>query len=212
MDALDQLIGPADDLLSRVDSLLTRSGAPADHPLWPLLRRLGVLPGDAVSAVAAVRPAALAAVGPVLGGLTEEYAELSFPDTGGWQGSAAEAYATRSASLAAQVTGGATALAETARWADAVADWAGRMRLAVARTLALVLTSAEAVAVVTEAADAVPAAADIAARVLQTVADAYAEAEDLVTNWSYLRDEAPAESPATTAPNVMPSAIKAEWG
>jgi len=47
MDLLDRVTGPAADLLARVDDGLLAEGAPAGHPIWPLLRRAGALPGDA---------------------------------------------------------------------------------------------------------------------------------------------------------------------
>ena len=91
MDALDRLAAPARELLSRVDGMLTRIGAPEDHPLWPLVRRLRVLPGDAVAALAAVEPAPLSAAGPALRTLSGQYAQprATPPD---WAGPAAEAF------------------------------------------------------------------------------------------------------------------------
>lgn len=199
MDALDRIVGAGLDLLSRVDSVLARFGAPEHHPVWPLLRRLGVLPGDAVGAVAALRPASLAGVGPDLRLLSREYAELPILRRLEWQGQAADAFGARWTAFSAHLTGETDSLAsrliDTARYAEAVADWADRTRLAVARTLAAVLTSAEAVTVITGT-DLVPlAAADIAARVLGAVADAYDEAEELLAGWPGLLDELTVEPP-----------------
>jgi hypothetical protein len=193
MDALDRLAGPANDLLSRVDDALSRAGAPADHPLWPLLRRLKVLPGDAVAAVTALRPAAIADAGPALRALSGEYAQphATPPD---WQGPTAEAFTAGWTTLSAYVEQGlAERLAETASYAEAVADWLARTRLAVARTLATVMASAEAVTVQTgaEPGEVVRAAADIAARVLGAVADAYAQADPLLATWSGRLGELP---------------------
>jgi hypothetical protein len=204
MDALDRLAGPARDLLSRVDATLTRGGAPEDHPLWVLVRRLGTLPGEAVGAVAALSPAPLAAAGPALRTISGRYAEPpgTLPD---WRGPAAEAFTARWAALSAHVEHGlAGQLAETASFADAVAGWVSRTRLAVARTLAVVLTSAEAVTIGYggEPAEVLRAAADIAARVLDTVAGAYAEAEELLETWSGRLGELP----LTPAPPGAPGA------
>jgi hypothetical protein len=204
MDALDRLAGPAHDLLSRVDATLSRTGAPADHPLWPLLGRLRGLPGEAVATVAALRPAPLSAAGSDLRTLSGQYAQRPARPggtAGDWRGPAAAAFTTRWAGLCAHVEHGlAGRLTDSAGYAEAVADWIGRTRLAVARTLALVMTSAEAVAVAYEAdpAQVARAAADIAARVLGTVADAYAQADALVAEWS----DRLAELPFTPPPAV----------
>jgi hypothetical protein len=202
MDALDQLVGPAQDLLSEVDATLTRAGAPDDHPVWPLLRRLRALPGEAVDAVAALSPAPLAAAGPALRTLAGQYAQprATPPD---WRGPAAEAFTARWATLSAHVEHGlAERLADTAFFSDAVADWVSRTRLALARTLAVVLTSAEAVTMGygPEPAQVVRAAADIAARVLAPIADAYAQADALLATWSGRLDELPFTPPSPVPP------------
>jgi hypothetical protein len=203
MDALDRLAGPALELLSRVDATLARAGAPRDHPLWPLLRRLRVLPADAVAAVVAVKPAPLSAAGPALRTLSRQYAQprATPPD---WKGPAARAFTARWASLSAHVEHGlAGRLAETASYADEVADWVSRTRLAVAGTLAVVLSSTEAVAIGSgaESAEVARAAADIASRVLGTIAHAYAQADALVAVWSGPLGELP-----FTPPPPMPAA------
>jgi hypothetical protein len=202
MDALDRLAEPARPLLSNVDNVLVRTGAPGDHPIWPLLRRLRVLPGDAVAAVAALGPAPLAAAGPALRALSGEYAQpqATLP---AWQGPAAEAFAARWTTLSAYVEQGlAERLADTAGYAEAVADWVSRTRLALARALAAVMTSAQAVTLgtCTEPGQVVRAAADIASHVLGTVADAYAEADLLRESWSGRLNELPFAPPPTAPP------------
>jgi hypothetical protein len=196
MDALDRLAGPARDLLSRVDAALARTGAPPDHPLWPLVRRLGVLPGDAVAAVAALRPGPLAGAGPALRALSSQYAQ-----PGGtpppWHGPAAEAFTAGWTALSGYVEEGlAGRLADTACYAEAVVGWIGRTRLAVARALAAVMTSAEAVTMGSggEPTQMPRAAADIAARVLGAVADAYAQADALLATWPGRLGELPFRS------------------
>ena len=208
MDALDRLAGPALELLSRVDATLTRSGAPDGHPLWPLLRRLRVLPGDAVAAVAALRPAPLAAAGPALRALSGQYAQphATPPD---WQGPAAAAFTARWTTLSGYVGDGlAERLADTASYAQAVADWVGRTRLAVARTVATAMASEQALTLGTDAepGEAVRAAADIAARVLGTVADAYAQADMLLEAWSGRLGELPF-TPPPAAPAGHPGSV-----
>lgn len=214
MDPLDRLAGPATDLLGRVDELLTNGGAPADHRIWPLLRRLRTLPGDAVASVAALQAAPLAAAGAAVRALIPGYDEAGslVNRAVAWEGAAASAFTTHRDSLAAHLGGEAGRdgepgngpignseslagrLAQTAGYADAVAGWIDRTRLDLARTLAEALGCAEAVVVVAERV-AEPtttggrAAADIGARVLATVAAAYDEAESLPQRWATAQDE-----------------------
>jgi hypothetical protein len=200
MDAFDRLAGPAHELLSRVDTILTRAGAPDDHPLWPLLRRLRALPGDALATIAALEPAPLSAAGSALRTISGQYAQPSGP-LPGWRGPAAETFTARWASLSAHVEHGlAGRLADTAAYAEAVVDWVSQTRLAVACSLAVVLSSAEAVAVAVgsgaEPTEVGRAAADIAARVLGTIADAYAEADKMMADWSRRLGELPFTPPA----------------
>lgn len=210
MDALDQLAGPAAGLLNQVDDLLARAGAPAHHPIWPLLRRLRTLPGEAVGAVAALQRAPLAAAGPSLGALAREYedARADLADGGSWEGVGAEAFAAHRASLAAYLADGPESmtgrLAATASYADALAEWVTHTRAALAESLADVLGSVEAVAVVTGAGSdpqptAAQAAAEIGARVLGTVAEAYDEAETLLHRWAPRLAELPYRGPADGA-------------
>jgi hypothetical protein len=244
MDALDLLAEPARELLDLVDATLGRVGAPDDHPVWPLLRRLGALPGAAIGVITELRPAPLAAIGPSLRTLAAEYGQLStaVPSELGWQGAAAEAFAAQWAALSAHLGGGATPalrngagagtggsalphtgdggddlaarLAATAGYVEAVASWISRIRQALAGTLAAALASAEAVALVTGPAVAgwladaittparpvpahvVMAAADIAARVLDPIAQAYDEAEELLETWTARLVELPYRPPA----------------
>ncbi|MEE6261294.1 hypothetical protein [Plantactinospora sonchi] len=194
MDALDHLAVPGADLLARVDTLLGTAGAPAGHPVWPLLRRLRVLPGDALDAVLACRPAPLVAAGAATrtAGRAYDDVRVALAEPVGWRGPAAEAYAAQRRALVTYLGDGpgslAGRMAATAGYAEAVADWIGRTRAALARTLAEVLGSAEAVTVVTTpAAGQVPgtvAAAEIGVRVLATVAEAYDEVEALSGRWA----------------------------
>lgn len=62
MDALDRLAEPGLDLLRRVDALIA-AGVPEGHRVWPLLRRMQVLPGDAVRGFLDLHPAPLAGAG-----------------------------------------------------------------------------------------------------------------------------------------------------
>ncbi|GAB3964800.1 hypothetical protein V1634_00895 [Plantactinospora veratri] len=216
MDVLDQLAEPAVALSGRVDDLLAAAGAPDRHRIWPLLRRLRVLPGDAVRAVLGLRPGALADAAEVNAELRRACHEAGavLADGGSWQGPAAEAYAAHRTALAGQLTGLAGRADATAAYAEAVAGWIAESRYALARTLADVLGSAEAVAVTTArtggsgltpsglASGGLPvesAAAEIGARILATVAEAYDRAEALPRRWAAeldLLDHRSPESPA----------------
>jgi|HigsolmetaAR206D_1030411.scaffolds.fasta_scaffold00514_3 hypothetical protein len=193
-DALDHLAGPADALLDRVDRLLATAGAPDGHRIWPLLRRLRVLPGDAARALLACRSAPLTGVGAAARAAVRAYGDArdALAAVDSWRGPAAETYAARRRALGAYLAAGPESLAgrmaATAGYAEEVAGWIDRSRTALARTLAEVLGSAEAVAVVTGR-DADPtvvasAAAEIGARVLATVAEAYDVAETLPRRWA----------------------------
>lgn len=200
MDALDHLAPTAVDLLSRVDERLAGSGAPPDHPVWTLLGRLRVLPGAGMAWVAGLRPMPLTVAGRTLRGVLQEYADVhhlltAVPAGGsgagddGWQGSTAELFAAHRAALVTHLAGPAesmtTRIEATAAYADAVADWIDNGRAALARTLADVLVSAEAVTVragtstVPETERAM-AAAEIGWRVLATVADVHDQGEVLL--------------------------------
>lgn len=186
MDPLDRLAGPAADLLGRVDDLLAEAGAPDGHRIWPLLRRLRVLPAEAVTAVAALRPEPMTAAAAALRDLTRGYAHAGAALAGelDWAGAGAEAYTAHRDALATHLTGLTGRLEDDASFLDALADWMTAGRRALARTLAEVLGSAEAVAVVVGPIGGSPvtpaaAAAEIGVRVLATVADLYERGEAL---------------------------------
>ncbi len=219
MDPLDRLLDPATALLGRVDAVLDRVGAPAGHPVWRPLRRLGALPGAAAGTVAALHPAAPAATAPRLAALAREYEQTAaaVPRPSSWQGPAAEAYTARRDALTAHLAGGPDSLAgrldATAAYAESLAAWVTGARLALARTLALVLGSAEAVTLATatglghgeragEATPVVLAAAEIGVRVLDTVAEAYDRAEALLDEGIRVAAETPFREPADSAGGV----------
>ncbi|MGS2615641.1 hypothetical protein ACVCAH_14130 [Micromonospora sp. LZ34] len=200
MDALDRLAEPGLDLLRRVDTLLA-AGAPEGHRVWPLLRRMQVLPGEAVRGFLDLRPAPLAAAGHAVRRHVRAYDEVgaALTDPVVWSGPAAGAYGQARTALLRHLDEGPESLVgrleSTAGYADALADWVEGSRLALARALADVLRSAEAVAVV--AATTMPgavtpprptgpggvAAAEIAARVLAVLCVAYDGAETLLRQW-----------------------------
>ncbi|MBX7269435.1 hypothetical protein KIF24_27765 [Micromonospora sp. Llam7] len=214
MDALDRLAEPGLDLLRRVDALLA-AGAPEGHRVWPLLRRMQVLPGDALRSFLDLRPAPLATAGHAVRRHVHGYdhACAALTDPVRWSGSAAMAYGQSRAALLRHLDEGPESLVgrldATAGYADALADWVEGSRLAVARALAEVIGSAEAVSVVaatsvTRAASVTgPAspgggsAAEIAARVLGVLCVAYDGAENLLRQWSPSLAESPWRPAAT---------------
>ncbi|MFY1705571.1 hypothetical protein ACN28G_28300 [Micromonospora sp. WMMA1923] len=153
MDALDRLAEPGLDLLRRVDTLLA-GGAPEGHPVWPLLRRLQVLPAEAVRGFLDLHPAPLTTAGDEVRRLIRSYDQACAPltDPVAWSGPAAASYGQARAALLRHLDEGPESLIgrleSTAGYADALADWVERSRIALARTLAEVLGSTEAVTVV----------------------------------------------------------------
>ncbi|MFI0794343.1 hypothetical protein ACH4OY_16915 [Micromonospora rubida] len=196
MDALDRLAEPGLDLLGRVDTLLA-GGAPDGHRLWPLLRRMQVLPGDAVRGFLELHPAPLTDAGHAVRTLVRGYDEVcrTLIDPAAWSGPAASAYDQARTTLLRHLDEGPESLVgrleATAGYADALADWVEGSRLALARSLADVLGSAEAVRVRAATAPGAEAgavgplaAADVAYRVLSVLGVAYDGAETLLRQWS----------------------------
>jgi hypothetical protein len=211
MDLLDRVYPIAAGLLDQVDSTLLTAGAPAGHPIWPLLRRLGALPGELVTQVVAVDPDGLTGAPDALLGYAEGYQHRvdEVPMPAAWRGPAAEAYATAWVGLSAHLTGGPDTLTgrltDTARYLDEVAAWIGRVRRALAGTLAECLGSAEALALRAGPGRKAVAAATIGAYLLATTADVLDDGQALHDRWSgrlaelTYRPPAPAPAPAGTA-------------
>jgi hypothetical protein len=194
MDRLDQALQAAGPLLRQVDEIISATGAPADHRLWAELRRVRILPGDAVQAVAALRPAELSETAPELRADARAYGRLaeSLPSPGHWTGEAAEAYDAARLRTAEHLSGSPESLDErlmaTADLADALREWMTLTRAGLAVLLAEILTSTEALEVTgpDPAADRTEAAAEVGARVLREVADSYDAAADLIRDTAEL--------------------------
>lgn len=192
MDTLDQVMDTAGPLLRRVDELLSGVGAPPDHEVWAAMRRVRLLPGDAAQAVAALRAADLQEAAPELRSDARGYAGIAetLPPPGTWTGDAADAYDAARRRTADRLSGGPDSLDErleaTADLAEALIGWMAQARADMARTLAQVVGSAEALslsagtAIDPAATGEVLAAADMGRRILQTVADSYESAADLL--------------------------------
>jgi hypothetical protein len=220
MDALARLAPVARPLLRQVDNALATLGAPAEHPVWGLLRRVGATPADAVSFFADLEPGRLRGAAERLRTRADGYAEAPVPaQLSGWAGSTAEAYATQAAGLAGHLhTGLAGQLRTSASYVDAVADWYAASRDELARCLADVLGSSQAVTVRSQPlgrgladvvrggaggdglARAVAAAADIGVAVLGVAEDAVARGSDVHRRWASELPELTYRAPAHLEP------------
>jgi hypothetical protein len=206
-DALDRLIPPGTDLLERVDAVLIAHGLPAGHPVAALLRALGALPADVLAATCGWRPAPLRADAADLRRTAEEYErerDLIVPAE--WAGSAGEGFAVHRTALvrflgetgAPDEAGLVGRLRATAAYLDDVAEWLDRSRREMARSVADVLGSAEAVRL--RATGDADAAASIAARVLSAAAEAYSGGRTVAKRWAGRLDEVSYRRPEPAAP------------
>jgi hypothetical protein len=213
--ALDRLAGPGADLLARVDAALLAHGLPTGHPIVGLLRRLGALPGDASRAISAQRPAVLRAAGSELRKTIEGYERQRdlFGTPADWSGSAGAAFAEHRAALVgflAGDTGGADMagrLRATAEYLDEVAEWMEDSRAGLARALAEVLGSVEAIRLRgagPAGGDGTPgaAAATIGARILAVAAEAHDAGRAVAERWAGRLDEVPYRPPAVAVSTV----------
>ncbi|WP_305787698.1 hypothetical protein [Symbioplanes lichenis] len=198
MDSLDRLLPLTDALLRRVDAMLEWGGAPAGHEVWHQIRRVRLLPGDAVQTVAALRPAELHEAARRLRRESHAYAGIaaSLPGPGPWSGPAADAYDRTRQRLAKHISGTDRSLDErlaaSATLAERLAEWMSTTRSATAAALVEILTSIESVRLSGEEPDphSLPdtmAAAEAATVVLRAVADAYDAGQDLLFETSKLK-------------------------
>jgi len=96
MDSLDRVLAPGQELLGRVDVTLCEYGAPSGHPVVPLIRRLGMLPGAALDCFAGLDATAAGALTTGLRALADQYAShRAAVDTAvgpGWHGAVADGF------------------------------------------------------------------------------------------------------------------------
>ncbi|NJC69217.1 hypothetical protein HC031_05715 [Planosporangium thailandense] len=208
-DVLDQVIAPGADLIERVDAALMAHGIPTDHPVTGLMRRVGALPADVLSAATGWRPTALRATASDLrrtaAGYERQRDLIAAPAP--WEGAAGEEFAAHRAALVAFIgeTGEPTEaslagrLRATGDYLDDVAEWMERARRNLAHAVAEALGSAEAVAL--HAGGDALAAATIAARVLTAASEVYADGDDLTRRWAGRLDQIGYRPPATIAPS-----------
>ncbi len=147
MDALSRLHPAAGGLLALVDDTLAHHGCRADHPIWPLLRECGRLPGDALSCAAGWLPDELDTRAQLLIRQRDSETDVAaaLTATATWEGDAATAFEAR---LAAAHQSFAH-LDETGRlmtdWFTELSAYLQQARLRLAHTLGRALHSAEAV-------------------------------------------------------------------
>ena len=204
MDLLDRVAGPGLDLLVRVDDVLARAGAPADHPVWRLIQRAGALPAAAFTQVAAVSAADLETTATHLDAARAEIRRSveSVPAYLDSRGAAADGFRARWSALGPQIVGPQIAddglagrLAATSAALDRVATWIADARHRVAGEMGACLGSTEAVLVRSiggvPGPDEIRAAADLGACVLAAVIDAVDEGWQRISEWSELAHRAP---------------------
>jgi hypothetical protein len=187
-DALDRLAPVAMALLRDVDAALATLGAPASHRVWSLLGSVGTTPADLVAFVAELEPRRLRAAGQALREQERTYGQQLIPGDPSWEGAAAWRYTTTAAALRDHLGDGlAGRLNATASYVESVADWQQGLRDALARALAAVIMSSEAVALRTYRAQAdhaaltaAVAAAEIGAVLLRVAQDAAASGHTLI--------------------------------
>ncbi|WP_433223656.1 WXG100 family type VII secretion target [Dactylosporangium sp. CS-047395] len=186
-DALERLAEPGDDLLRRVGTLLSGGGVPP--AAVELVRRVGALPAEVLEYALKLDVDALRAAAVEVRVLRDQFrgqAARLGADVGDtvWEGAGAEAFRVAWNGLNQHLESMVERLDATAGYADGVAAWAAGFRHEVAEAVARVISSAEAVVVVTSGGvPAVQAAGKIAERVLRTAAEGLDAAEDLRRRW-----------------------------
>ncbi|GIH11505.1 hypothetical protein Rhe02_95720 [Rhizocola hellebori] len=205
-------------LLTLVDNTLARTGCRDDHPIWPLLREGGRLPGDALTCAAGWLPDELHTRADLLAQQRESEADVAtaLTESAGWEGEASAAFHARLASARHDLT----RLDETGRlmhdWFTDLASYLDQARLRLAHILSRALKSSEAVTLkvgpalvgVTPSAQA-EAAATIGATVLAEVNYFWQGSLTLSRHWSTRIDAAAsatlahASSPSAPSPTTL---------
>jgi hypothetical protein len=177
MDLLDRVRPVAEDLLGRVDAALHGFGAPPEHPVWSLMRRVGATPADAFAHVASLAPEPLREAGEALRRTAAGWPALvaALPAAVDSQGIAAQAYADARPAIATDLDALVDGMDATARYVGEVADWMAGARRALAREAATCLGSRQALVLRsytpgTAGHGVSVAAADLGARILAMIA------------------------------------------
>lgn len=151
MDALTRLHHSSAGLLARVDGCLARWGAPEGHPVWPLLRRTGALPGDAVAGLNGWSAAPWLEHKDLLRMHLSEAHELGegLARVPAWDGRAGDAFAAARDRVSRELTQWSDRMLAEAAFHEDLAFTLAEGKARVARALAEVASSAEAVVLVT---------------------------------------------------------------
>ena len=198
MDLLDRVRPAAEDLLGRVDSTLQGLGAPAGHPVWTLMRRVGATPGDAFTHVVSLAPDPLRGTADSLRRVAADWPGLiaTLPATVDSEGIAAQAYAAARPAIATDLDGLVDGLERTARYVEELAGWMAGARDSLAGEVAACLGSGQALALLGAPGGGIDsvgvvAAADLGARVLATVAVSLDEGWRIRQAWAPVLVEHP---------------------
>jgi hypothetical protein len=224
MDVLERVTGAGLDLLDRVDRVLASGGAPATDPVWPLLRVVGALPGEALRFAVSLDAEPLHATSMELRARSREFAGRRAAldvhiATGTWEGAGADAFGAWWRALADYVGDGTSVdqaslagrLLAMASYVDAVVEWIDYTRGDVAMTVADALRSHEAVALRTSTMDddLSRAASTIGVRVLATFSDSLRNGRDLHDEWSQRLSGLPFHPPSESPPPPASGATRA---
>jgi uncharacterized protein YukE len=198
-DMLDRVQVAASDLLSRVDVALGTYGAPPAHPVWVQARRVGATPGAAVAHFERLDAARLRdAADRLRSSASDVSAALADMPDMTWAGAAAAAYAAKRDALDGFANAADDRWRATADQMKAVAEWVDGSRSRIARDLASCLASHEAVVVRTgDGAQVALAAADLAERVLRSVAACVDDGWNVHAGWLGALDPAGWTEPVT---------------
>lgn len=224
MDVLERVAGAGQDLLDRVDRVLGSGGAPSVDPVWPLMRQVGALPGEALRFALSLDADPLYATATELRGRSREFAGRratldAHIATGTWQGAGADTFAAMWQALGDYVGDGTAAdqpslsgrLLAMASYVDAVVEWIDHTRGDLAMTIADTLRSHEAVVLRTSTMDTdrTLAASTIGVRVLATVADSLRSGRALHDEWSDRLSNLPFHPPPESPPSSTPDTTRA---
>lgn len=147
MDSLSRLQSAAHGLLTLVDETIARDGCRADHPIWPLLRQSGRLPGAALACAAGWLPGELDTRAQLLARQRDSEAEIAaaLSASAAWEGDAFAAFQARldlARQTFSQVNDSGVVLAG---WFTELSTYLHHARLRLAYIVARTLHSAEAV-------------------------------------------------------------------
>jgi uncharacterized protein YukE len=195
-DLLARVWPHAEDLLHRIDAQVRIDGAPADHPVWDLVRRVGALPSAAIEHFLWLEPAPLRrAREQMLDEAESAQAALSQVRGVAWEGAGANAFRDRWAGLVQFADAVDQRFIATAEFLADVAQWMQHSRDELAIEMAACLGSREAMAIKVDL-DHRTAAADLAERILAAAASCLDQGWDLRAQWADRLGDVPWRKPS----------------